>query len=96
VESGRSDVYQDYEGRKARLRAFISSVADFLKPTTVDLAREMVDANEAPLALDLISEMLVDANARISAKTFAEFGELAKSLDLDDTAIERLQPLVEG
>jgi hypothetical protein len=63
----------------------IAQVSDQLAPATVELAREMVDANEAPIALDMISEMLVEAQARIPVKVFDEMEDLAAGLGLAST-----------
>ena len=46
-----------------QVHALVSRVAASLPAETVDLAREMIEANEAPIALDMMSEALVEAGA---------------------------------
>jgi hypothetical protein len=74
-----------HEFQAIRLHELIAQVSDQLAPATVELAREMVDANEAPIALDMISEMLVEAQARIPVKVFDEMEDLAAGLGLAST-----------
>ncbi len=83
-----------YERQRRQLRRLIDEVAGQLQPVTVKLAREMVDANEAAVALDLISEMLADSGALIKPTTFDEFQILARDLGLSPQSSERLRPLV--
>jgi hypothetical protein len=84
-----------HEVQVTRLRELIARVADQLAPATVELANEMVDANEAPIALDMISEMLVEAQASIAEEVFDDIEDLATGLGLDAAVTERLRPLIE-
>jgi hypothetical protein len=85
-----------HELQASRLHELIARLSDQLAPDTVELANEMVDANEAPIALEMISEMLVERQARIASKVFDEIEDLAAGLGLDLAVSERLRPLVEG
>lgn len=84
-----------HEFQAIRLHELIVGLSDQLAPETVELANEMVDANEAPIALEMISEMLVERQARIASKVFDEIEDLAVSLGLDSVVGERLRPLVD-
>jgi len=83
-----------HERQRKQLHRLINELAGQLQPVTVKLAREMVDANEAAVALDLISEMLAEAGALIKPATFNEFQTLARELGLGPQSSERLRPLV--
>lgn len=52
----------------------------------------MVNANEAPIALDIVSEMLVERRAKLDRDVFDEIEDLAAGLGLDDAVAERLRP----
>jgi hypothetical protein len=85
-----------HELQAARLHQLITRLSTQLAPNTVELATEMVDANEAPIALDMISEMLVDGRAEISPQVFDEIQDLAAGLGLEPAVSERLRELVRG
>jgi hypothetical protein len=87
------DVTAD-ERERRRLHTLIDEVAGQLRPVTVNLARELVDNNEAAVALNMISEMLVEAGASISLNTYHEFQTLARELEMSPQSSDRLQPLV--
>jgi hypothetical protein len=78
------------------MHQLITRLSTQLAPNTVQLAKEMVDANEAPIALDMISEMLVDRRAEITPQVFDEIEDLAAGLGLDPAVSERLRQLVRG
>ncbi|MFL5961696.1 MAG: MafI family immunity protein [Gaiellaceae bacterium] len=85
-----------HELQAIRLHGLITRLSGQLAPNTVELAQEMADANEAPLALDMISEMLVEGHAHIALQVFDEIEDLAAGLGLDPVVSERLRPLVGG
>ncbi|OLC57398.1 MAG: hypothetical protein AUH85_03215 [Chloroflexi bacterium 13_1_40CM_4_68_4] len=60
------------------------------------LAREMVDANEGAIALDLISDMLAKTRRPIRMEVFREFQELGSEMDLSPATADRLRPLIEN
>lgn len=51
-----------HEGQKVRLQRRIDSVQSLLNPSTVDLAREMVDENESPVAPQMIGDTLAEGS----------------------------------
>jgi hypothetical protein len=75
----------------SRMHALIEALRGKLPEDTVALAGEMVDANEAPIALDMLSEMLVETGSRVSHDVIAEFAALATSLGLDSVTAGRLR-----
>jgi hypothetical protein len=86
-----SSYYEDLQGR---LRALLIIVAGQLPRTTVALATEMVDANESGVALEMISEMLVESGGRLSTDALGIVSDLVATMGLDQDVVERLRPLV--
>jgi hypothetical protein len=83
-----------YEELQGRLRGLLIAVACQLPGLTVQLVGEMIDANECGVALETISEMLVESNARIAPEVLASVGELVDEMDLPVDNLERLRPYV--
>lgn len=84
-----------HELQAERLHALIGRLSDQLAPDTVRLADEMEDANEARIALDMVSEMLVEREARVAVEVFDEIRDLAAGLGLDPGVTASLKPLIE-
>ena len=78
------------------VRALLIMVADQLPRTTVALATEIVDANESGIALETISEMLVESDGRLSAEAFGTGSDLVVTMGLDHDVVDRLRPRVTG
>jgi hypothetical protein len=70
------------------------AVADQLPRYTVELAAEMIDANEPGVALETICDMLAESRGRLSRESFALVRSLAETMGLDEENVERLRPLV--
>jgi hypothetical protein len=83
-----------FEELQGRVRGLLISVSDLLPPVTVQLAGEMIDANECGVALETISEMLAESRATISREVFTIVTELVGTMNLDASNAERLEPLV--
>lgn len=83
-----------FEELQGRIRGLLISVSDQLPPVTVQLVGEMIDANECGVALETISEMLVESRAEISPDVFAGVRQLAETMGLEPSDVDRLRPLV--
>jgi hypothetical protein len=83
-----------YEELRGRVRAVLIAVEAQLPSTTVDLVSEMIDANEPGVALETISEMLVESQGIISADILTLVRELVETMGLNRINVERLRPLV--
>jgi hypothetical protein len=92
--TGHSHEY--YEELQARARTLLKAVSPQLLPQTVELASEMIDANECGVAVETISEMLAEAGAPISHDVLMQAAGLVNLMGLDDVNVKRLQPLVPG
>jgi hypothetical protein len=89
-----SDLSAYYEELQGRLRALLITIENELPRVTVDLVAEMIDANELGVALQIMSEMLVESRGSVTEETLDTFGELARVMQLDAINVERLRPLL--
>lgn len=83
-----------HEEVQGRARGLLIAVAPQLPAMTIGLVGEMIDANECGVALEIMSEMLVESHAVISAQELTMFSELVETMRLDPITLERLRPLV--
>ena len=73
-----------------RMRALIDAVRPLgLPKETGDLAEEMVAANESPIALNMLSEVLADRAAMLPPEVVEEFEALASDLGLTQETAAR-------
>lgn len=85
----------DYDDIRGRVRGLLITVADQLPAVTAGLVDELLDANEQGIAVEMLSEMLVESSARISPDTIAMFEEVVADMKLDQENVERLRPFVD-
>lgn len=83
-----------FEEVQGRLRGLLISVADQLPSVTVQFIGEMIDANECGLALETLSEMLVESRAWISPEALSDISLLVAQMDLASINVGRLKPRV--
>lgn len=83
-----------YEEIQGRLRGLLIAVADQLPRVTVQIVGEMIDVNECGVALETISEMLVESKAVITPEVLTSVSELVEMMGLPADSLERLRPLV--
>lgn len=83
-----------HEDIRGRVRGLLITVADQVPELTVGLVDELLDANEQGVAVEMLSEMLVESNAEISPDAIAIFEKLVGEMQLDPLNVERLRPLV--
>jgi hypothetical protein len=83
-----------HEEVQGRARGLLIAVAPQLPSVTIGLVDEMIDANECGVALEIMSEMLVESRAIISSQELAMIRELVETMRLDPINVERLRPLV--
>jgi hypothetical protein len=83
----------EYEELQGRVRGLLISVADQLPPVTARLVAEMIDANECGVALETMSEMLVESGAVLSGDIVAIVDGLVQTMGLDSANVARLRPL---
>lgn len=83
-----------FEELQGRLRGVLIAVSEQLPAFTVGLVDEMIDANELGIALETMSEMLVESNGSIEHHVVAAVERLAEDMALDAINVDRLRPLV--
>jgi hypothetical protein len=83
-----------YEDLQGRLRWLLIRNEDQLPKTTVEFITEFIDANECGLALETLSEMLVESEARVDRKTVDAVAVLACDMGLDQLNARRLHALL--
>jgi hypothetical protein len=74
-----------------RMHRLIGEVRSQVGAETAALAAEMVDANESPSALDMLSEMLVERGASVTPAVIQEFATLAADLGTGLGTADRLR-----
>jgi hypothetical protein len=84
----------DFEELQGRLRGLLITIADQLPAFTVGLIDEMIGANECGLALETMSEMLVESEGRIECDVVVATEQLVRLMRLDELNVDRLRPLV--
>ena len=83
-----------HEEVQGKARGLLIELASQLPSVTVGLVEEMIDANECGVALEIMSEMLVESRAVVSPDQLAMVSELVRIMRLDSINVERLRPLV--
>lgn len=78
-----------------RMRGLLVELDHLLAPVTLGLVGEMIDASESPIALDMMSEMLVEAGASLDRRVIEEVADLAKEMGLGPETAGRLALLVD-
>jgi hypothetical protein len=73
------------------MHALVEAVRSNIPQETADLADEMIGANEAPIALDMLSEVLAERGATLSSELVDEFDALAAHVGLGPETADRLR-----
>ena len=74
-----------------RMYALVEAVRSSIPQETADLADEMITANESPIAIDMLSEVLAERGATLSPELVDEFDALAAEAGLGPEAAARLR-----
>ena len=80
-----------HEEVQGRVRGILIAVASQLPVFTVGLVDGMIDANECGVALEIMSEILVESGAVISAETLLDVSSLVGEMGLDQVNVDRLR-----
>jgi hypothetical protein len=81
----------DFQGR---IRGLLIAIAEQLPEFTVQFVDELIDANECGVAVETISEMLVDSKAVIQSWVYDVMSELCDAMALDPIIASRLVGLI--
>jgi hypothetical protein len=71
-------------------------MSEFVAPTPAALISELISVNEAPVALEMLSEALAELKVPITKDAFDEIDDLARGLGLDPEVATRLRQFVES
>jgi hypothetical protein len=72
------------------MHRLVDAVRGEVPAETCSLVDEMVEANESPIALDTLSEVLAERSAVVAPEVISEFGALAAQLGLGSEVASRL------
>jgi hypothetical protein len=64
-----------------------------LRPNEVAVLNDLIEANESGVALEMLSEILPEANATLDERTLLEVTDLVQRMGLDPAVRERLAKL---
>lgn len=84
--------HEEVQGRTCGL---LITLAPQLPAATVGIVDELIDANECGVAVEIMSEMLVESGGVISEQTLSEDAFLIDEMGLDQLNVERLRPPAE-
>lgn len=80
-----------HEEVQGRTRGLLITLAPQLPAVTVGIVDEMIDANECGVALEIMSEMLVESGGVISEAALSEVASLVEEMGLDQLTVDRLR-----
>jgi hypothetical protein len=78
-----------------RLRMLLISLAGSLPQEDIDFVSEFVDANEQGIALEVLSNLLVEKQAWLGRATLDEINSLVEAMGLEREVVDPLRGLVE-
>lgn len=93
TESFDSAYYAELE---SRVTGVIRSVKDSFAPDQIAQLLELAEHNEPAVAVEMLSEMLVERDAPIAQSLFDDLCSLAQTMRLESDVSDRLRPLVRG
>lgn len=78
---------------RSRLHALTDTCERWLRPNEVAVLNDLIEANESGVALEILSEILPEANATLDERTLLEVTDLVQRMGLDPAVRERLAKL---
>jgi hypothetical protein len=82
-----------YEDLRGRVRGVLIATADLFPANQVGLVDELIDANESGVALEMLSEMLVEVQARVEPQVIDQVDRLVRDMGLPRDVAERVRTL---
>ena len=73
------------------MHALVDAVREVVPAETCSLVDEMVEANESPIALDVLSQLLAELPTAVKPGMVSEFRDLATELGLGSEVADRLR-----
>jgi hypothetical protein len=85
-----------HEEMQGRVRGLLILVADQLPERTASLVEELIDHNESGVALEIMSDILVESGGALSAEAFEIAVSAAETMRLDRHCIDQLRSLLKA
>ena len=82
-----------YEDLRGRMRGVLIAVAELFAAQQVGLVDELIDANEPGIALEMLSEMLVEVHAEVDPQVIEQMERLANDMGLSPEVAGRVRGL---
>jgi hypothetical protein len=82
-----------YEDIRGRVRGILISTSEHLPADQVGRLDGIIDANESGIALEMLSEMLVEVGASVDTEIVEQFDKLARDMGLGPDLMERVRSL---
>lgn len=76
------------------MRRLLMTLDSSLPRKDAEFIAELVDANESGVALQVLSNVLLDVDARLEQATIDEIASLVQTMGLDSNVSEQLRGLV--
>lgn len=90
--TGRFDAAY-YEAIRGRVRGVLIAVADVFASQQVGLVDELIDANEAGVALEMLVGMLAETHSAVSSEVVHQIERLVMDMELSSDVVEQLKGL---
>jgi hypothetical protein len=85
-----------YADLESRVKGLVGSVESSLSPDQIAQLLQLAEHNEPGVAVEMLSEMLVERNAPVAQSLFDELRSLVTTMRLESDVSDRLRPLVRG
>jgi hypothetical protein len=90
--TGRFDASY-YEDLRGRVRGVLIATEEFLSRQDATLIDELIDHNESGIALEMLSEMLVEASATVDPQVVEDMERLVRDMKLEPEVAQRVRKL---
>jgi hypothetical protein len=81
---------------RRRLYAILIPVEPWFGEERIAHINRLINTNEFVVALETISDLIVEVGARIDQTTLGEIERLADGLELPERVVDQLRPLLES
>jgi hypothetical protein len=83
-----------YAKLESRLKGLVRSVEGWFPAGQIAQLLELAEHNEPAVAVEMLSEMIVERDAPVERALFDELHSLAETMRLEPDVSDRLRPLV--
>lgn len=83
-----------YEEIRGRARAALISVERSLERAQVSMLDELIDHNESGVAIEMMTAMLAESHASLTAEQSAQIERLVREMGLNESVARQAQAMV--